>query len=300
VTDTLEDNVARVIANHGAELILAPATGERFSALPKKKLGLIVTGDLVEWEPQPNAQARVTGIVERHGTLARTDRLGVAKPIATNITQLVVVTAPKPPFDRLLIDRYAVAASNINVKLVILINKVDLLNEESEPLALDIESVYQNIGYQVARCSTKNEGGLEQLHHVLADETSILVGQSGVGKSSILNSVLPTLDVKTGGLSDISGLGKHTTTVTNWYDLPQGGAIIDSPGVRQFALEHLDHIDIQSGFKEIASSAISCKFNDCSHVHEPSCAVLKAMENGAIDTTRYEHFRTLLQSEDSK
>jgi len=132
---------------------------------------------------------------------------------------------------------------------------------------------------------------------VLADEASILVGQSGVGKSSILNSVLPTVDVKTGGLSDISGLGKHTTTVTNWYDLPHGGAIIDSPGVRQFALEHLEQIDIQSGFKEIASFAMTCKFNDCSHVHEPNCAVLEAMEDGSIDVTRYEHFRALLQSE---
>jgi len=107
------------------------------------------------------------------------------------------------------------------------------------------------------------------------------VGQSGVGKSSILNAVLPTVDVKT-------------------YDLPQGGAIIDSPGVRQFALEHLDQIDIQSGFKEIASFALTCKFNDCSHAHEPACAVLKAVEDGGIDTTRYEHFRALLQSEEPK
>lgn len=272
---------------------MSTPSGTRFIATPKKKLGLIVTGDLVTWEPEQHGNARVTEVLERHGVLARTDRQGVAKPIATNVSQLLVVTAPKPPFDTLLLDRYCIAANNIGAQIVVVINKEDLLDEETKVTAAGIEKLYSDIGYPVLRCSVKQDQGLERIRSILENQVSILVGQSGVGKSSLLNALLPEHGIKTGALSENSGLGRHTTTVTNWYDLPNKGAIIDSPGVRLFSLEHLAGVDIQAGFVEIAALAIECKFNDCSHSHEPNCAVQDALTKGEIDTNRYEHFQQL-------
>lgn len=291
------DAIARVVANHGTELTLSTSSAETITATPKKKLGLVVTGDLVRWHAEDHGNARVTEVMPRTGTLARTDRAGNAKPIATNISQVLAVTAPKPPFDTLLLDRYCVAAANIGAELAVIINKTDLLDEITAAHALQIESLYLGLGYRVARCCTKEVNGLEAIKGLLDNQISILVGQSGVGKSSILNALLPEHDTKTGGLSDNSGLGRHTTTVTNWYDLPNEGAIIDSPGVRQFALEHLATADIQAGFREISEFAASCKFNDCTHRHEPQCTVLEALESGIIDPDRFSHFQQMMSTE---
>ncbi len=288
---------ARVIANHGSELTLRAENGETFSASPKKKLDLVVTGDLVLWQAEQYGVARVTSVLPRTGTLARTDRAGRAKPIATNVNQVLVVTAPKPPFDTLLLDRYCVAAATIGAEIAIIINKTDLLDKTTSETAHNIEALYSSLGYKVARCCVKDPDGLSQVRPLLDDRISILVGQSGVGKSSILKALMPEQEIKTGHLSDNSGLGRHTTTVTNWYDLAHNGAIIDSPGVRQFSLEHLDSVDIQAGFREISEHAAQCKFNDCSHQHEPECHVLAALVNGEINKDRYDHFLQLIRSE---
>ena len=189
------------------------------------------------------------------------------------------------------------AAANIGAEIAVIINKTDLLDETTAPVAEAIETLYKRLGYRVARCCVKKVQGLNAIKSLLGNQISILVGQSGVGKSSILNALLPQHNIKTGGLSDNSGLGRHTTTVTNWYDLPDNGAIIDSPGVRQFSLEHLDSVDIQAGFKEIAEHAMSCKFNDCTHQHEPACSVLAAVASGKVDTDRFNHFKQLLVTE---
>lgn len=309
---------ARVIANFGAELVLATESGSYLTATSQKKLGLIVCGDLVDYKlltessstkqaasPSPNHQgematdqARVTCIQPRHSMLARTDRRRQAKPIAANVTQLVAVTAPKPPFDPLLLDRYSVAAHHIGVDMTVVINKVDLLNDQTTEEAASLEKIYRDIGYQVIRCSSEKSHGIEQLAQALDNQVSILVGQSGVGKSSLLNQLLPDIQTKTGALSKISGLGRHTTTVTTWFDLPGGGAIIDSAGVRQFALDHLSEIDIQAGFKEISELSMQCKFNDCKHIHEPECAVLEALQNTTLAKQRYDHFLSMRQKEE--
>lgn len=292
-----QDAIARVVVNHGSELTLSTSSGDTIIATPKMKLGLVVTGDLVRWHAEDHGNARVTEVMPRTGTLARTDRQGNAKPIATNISQVLVVTAPKPPFDTLLLDRYCVAACNIGAEIAVIINKTDLLDEATTDQAQQIESLYGSLGYRVARCCTKKIDGMEEIKSLLDNQISILVGQSGVGKSSILNALLPQHNTKTGGLSDNSGLGRHTTTVTNWYDLPNEGAIIDSPGVRQFALEHLATVDIQAGFREISDFAASCKFNDCTHQHEPHCAVLAALESGKINAHRFNHFQQMMSPE---
>ena len=146
------------------------------------------------------------------------------------------------------------------------------------------------------RCCLTTGEGVAALTERLHDHVSILVGQSGVGKSSLLNQLIPDLDVRTGELSRQSGLGRHTTSVTTWFELPGGGAIIDSAGVRQFSLEHIPQADIQAGFVEISDAAQYCKFADCSHQHEPDCAVQQALADKQISTRRFEHFTEMRQS----
>ncbi len=305
-SDTPQPLQARVIANLGIELLVYHPQAGYFHAQPMKKHGLVVCGDEVICDPPAttehssgnhtdvNAETlRVRQVNTRNSVLQRTDRRGHGKPIAANLTQLVAVTAIKPPFDPLLIDRYTIAARHMGVKLVLAINKTDLLDTpEKQTQADDIEHLYQSIGYPVIRCNGKS-GDTEALADLLKDETSILVGQSGVGKSSILNCMLPERSAKTGALSELSGLGRHTTTVTTWYDLPDGGALIDSAGVRQFALEHLSDVDIEAGFVEIANASADCRFRDCRHLVEPDCAVLSALHRGEISQQRYEHFQSI-------
>lgn len=299
--------LTRVISNLGIELLVHHDVYGHFHAQPMKKHGLVVCGDQVvcaapKTPPDHAAKAgnphpetlRVLELAPRTGLLQRTDRRGNAKPIAANLTQLIAVTAPKPPFDPLLIDRYTIAARHMGVHLQLVMNKTDLLDTlELQAQANDIESLYRSIGYSVTRCNSKNGEGIDDLSALMAGEVSILVGQSGVGKSSILNALVPERSAKTGALSDNSGLGKHTTTVTTWYDLPHGGAIVDSAGVRQFALEHLSGVDIESGFVEIAEASTHCRFRDCKHIKEPECAVLAGVNQGNISTQRYDHFQII-------
>jgi ribosome biogenesis GTPase len=295
---------ALVIANFGADVDLLTERGDRVTATPLKKLGMLVTGDRVVVEID-GSTARVREREERRTTLSRTDRNGKLKPVAANLTQLVVVTAPAPPFDPMLIDRYLVAARQIGVDVTIVINKTDLLddggndtpdNSSSAAQADAIETLYTGIGYPVLRTCLSNGDGVNALIERLHDHVSILVGQSGVGKSSLLNRLIPDLDVRTGALSSQSGLGRHTTSVTTWFALPDGGAIIDSAGVRQFSLDHIPHADIQSGFIEISEAAQHCKFNNCTHQHEPECAVQEALKAQQISPQRFEHFTVLRES----
>jgi ribosome biogenesis GTPase len=304
-----------VIANRGADLLVRDHTDTYYTAVPQKKLGLVVCGDKVHCErpDQPddseNAEktsaesphkiaVRVSKVEPRSSVLARTDRRRQPKAIAANVTQLVVVTAPKPPFDPLLIDRYTIAAHHMNVSLLLVINKADLISDAGADDQADaIETLYSNIGYPVIRCSCETGEGLDALAQALAQQTAILVGQSGVGKSSLLSKLLPEASIRTGALSEISGLGRHTTTVTTWYDLANGGTIIDSAGVRQFSLEHLSGVDIQAGFVEIQKLSHDCRFRDCTHQHEPDCAVLEALEHGKLSAERYRHFISIRSEE---
>ncbi len=290
---------ARVIANYGADVELLTNQGERIIATPLKRIGMLVSGDNVSvtvTSQGGSTSARVSRLEDRSTTLSRTDRSGKIKAVAANLTQLVVVTAPAPPFDPMLIDRYTVAARNIGVDVTIVINKTDLLDSNSSAEADAIEALYTSIGYSVLRCCLTNGKGVDALVSCLHDHVSILVGQSGVGKSSLLNKLVPDLDVRTGELSKQSGLGKHTTSVTTWFALPEGGAIIDSAGVRQFSLDHIPQADVQAGFKEISEAAQYCKFTNCTHVHEPDCAVKDALAEQRISAQRFEHFTVLREN----
>lgn len=285
--------LATVIANHGAELLaIADDDGTQLSLPGSRRFGLIVVGDQIEISGSVG-RWRIEKRLERQSTLARTDRNGTAKPLAANISRLIVVCAPLPSFDLLLIDQYLVAAAQIGASAVLVINKADLLSGELATQAAEISAIYRALDIPVITCKARHPNSLTELQQVLAGEVSIMVGQSGVGKSTLLSQLLNNPQIRTGALSEQSGLGRHTTTVTAWYPLAGGGAIIDSAGVRQFGLEHLPEADIQRGFSEIQAAAADCRFNNCQHDREPACAVKVAVKTTQIHPSRFANFTEL-------
>jgi len=250
----------RVIANFGAAVAVQLDNGQLIQAVPLTKLPLLVAGDIVECEDE-----RVSKLLDRTSVLQRGDQRGKAHPLAANLTHLAIVSAQPPGFDKLLIDQFCVAAENANIAPIIILNKIDLYTDEER----------------------------SELDAVL-DKSVALVGASGVGKSSLIKFLLPDRDVREGAISAVTGFGAHTTSVTYWYELGQG-SIIDSPGVRQFTFAELDKVDVRSGYVDIARAAMDCKFANCSHHHEPSCAVKDAVENKAIAAWRYNNYIKLTE-----
>ncbi len=187
----------------------------------------------------------------------------------------------------MLLDQYLIVCEFQEIAPLIVLNKVDLLDDESRQRTDELIGIYKAIGYEIIEVSAEEKTGLDTLRARLRDETSILVGQSGVGKSSITNALLPDLELQTKVLSTASGLGKHTTTATTLYKLPEGGDIIDSPGVNIFGLAHITEKTLAYGFREIRQYAEQCKFSDCMHLKEPKCAVKDNIDTGKIANTRY-------------
>ena len=269
-------------------------SGDLYRCVALKKLGLVVTGDIVDWQMEDTGDHRVTGVHPRLSLLQRPDRRGKLKPVAANLTRLVIVSAIKPGVETLLIDQYSAAAELAGIEPVIAINKSDLLAPRDRDILEETLRIYKDIGLAALFVSCKADNGLQPLKDLLTDQVSILVGQSGVGKSSIVQQLFPNLDIQIGALSEASGSGAHTTTVSSWYDLPTGGALIDSPGVRQFSLENLTQPDLARGFREISLTAEKCRFNNCTHLHEPDCAVQAAVEHHEISLERYTNYKKLV------
>jgi ribosome biogenesis GTPase len=287
----------RVIANFGAAVAVETADEKIIGCHGRRKLDLIVCGDRVEWQPQAgNLDA---GVIEerlpRTSTLSRPDKKGSPKPLAANFDQLLIVTAPLPEPDPYLTDAYLVYAEHIGTSPVIVFNKEDLAEINIDVHFEQLQQRYRQLGYPVVHSSCKIPDGLAGLKKQLVGHTSILVGQSGVGKSSIVKNLLPDRDIQTGVVSTATGLGMHTTTTTMLYHLEEGGDLIDSPGVREFPLTHLEPEAIRNGFIEFREQP-PCRFNDCTHLREPGCAVLAAVEAGRIDKERWQNYKKMLGS----
>lgn len=219
------------------------------------------------------------------------------KPVAANIDQIVIISAVLPELSLNIIDRYLVACEVTGIPPIIVLNKVDLLTDGQRMIVEKQLAIYTHIGYQVFMISCQNQQGLEQLQAILADKVSILVGQSGVGKSTIINLLLPhQQSVMTGEISEISGLGQHTTTTTRLYHLPNGGEIIDSPGIREFGLWHLEPEQVIKGFKEFYDYLGHCQFRDCNHRDTPGCALQQAVRDGEIASSRLDNYQRILQT----
>ncbi len=271
------------------------AGGPPLQASPLSKLPLLVAGDLVRLETDDAGARRITALRPRETVLSRPDRRGVPKPLAANLSHLAIVCAEPPGFDLLLTDQFCIACTESGIEPIIVINKVDLLAEADKQQVLDWCKVYQRIGYDTVMVSTKRDGAMDPLFKVLEGKAVALVGASGVGKSSIVQCLLPDLDVRVGALSESSGLGSHTTSVTHWYERAGQSAIVDSPGVRQFLVTHLEARDVRHGYLEISRLGAQCRFGNCTHVVEPNCAVLSALSDGEIAQWRYDNYLKLLK-----
>lgn len=256
----------------------------------RTNLELLVTGDRVTWQADPNTGLGIiTSITPRQSLLTRPDRYHKVKPVAANITLIVIVFAALPEPAPMLIDRYLVACEHANIPTLLVLNKVDLLEPDSHIYTLLKE--YEDLGYQTI--TTTATDSLEHLIQRLDGETVAFVGQSGVGKSSLINAILPSADQKINVISENSALGQHTTTSTRLIHFGEHGALVDSPGIREFGLWHLTEKAVYEGFPEIYRLIGQCQFRNCTHKHAKNCALEKAAHQGDILPRRLESFLRL-------
>ncbi len=275
-------------------------TGDEVPCIARGQGKGAVVGDLVYYEAVSNllADGLILEFSPRQSLLQRTDSGGRrAQLIAANLDVIFIVVAPLPELREGLIDRYLVAASSQDIEAEIILNKTDLLTDPTLLQGyLDRLSRYEPLGIPVHRVSARSAEGLDELAHAMADRTSIVVGHSGVGKTSLLNALCPGVEEKVNAISEASGKGQHTTTTSALYTLPNGGELIDSPGIRSFGLWGMEANDLQTHFPEFSSLAAGCRFGDCQHLDEPHCAVKDAVAEGIIDARRYESYLTIRSS----
>lgn len=256
----------------------------------------LATGDRVKWRP-----GQELGVVEscedRDTELQRPDIYGKLRCVAANVSQVLITIAPEPEPHTTLIDRYLIAARLHNLQACIVVNKADLASDNRDKLQ-EIERIYGLLGYSMIAVSSKTELGLDKLKQHLQDHTSIFVGQSGVGKSSLIKTLLPDEEIRIGELSEAASKGRHTTTHSQLFHFPFGGLCIDSPGIREFGLWHATPSDVLNGFPEIEAVAGSCKFRDCAHSSEPGCAIIAAIADGTVLQQRFDSYSLILNQLD--
>lgn len=286
-------NTGLVVSSFGNTVAVEIANGQEIPCHLRRNQELPVVGDEVSWQPEGEGAGVVTGIMLRRSLLARGDNRGQMRPLAANVDKILLVMAPPPVFSAYLIDRYLVAAEILGIRPVIVLNKKDLLKPEVQQEVDQLLQSYRQIPYDVSLTCAISGDGLTALAALIKNSTSVLVGPSGVGKSSII-SALVKQDIRTRDVSP-KGTGKHTTTATRLYHLPQGGALIDSPGVREFNLWPVTAEQIISGFKEFKPYLSGCRFRDCRHLVEPGCKLLEAVESGNVSRSRFENYLELVK-----
>lgn len=292
-----EEQQGLVVANYGVMMDVEAADGQIYRCNQRQNIDEITCGDQVIWRPgQGLAGGIVVALLPRDSLLCRPDFQQRMKLIAANINQIFIVTTPQPSISTGLIDRYLVAAEHFGFAPVIVINKADLINDTNREEIDQSLSIYRQLGYPVLFTSARSEHGLDSLIEQLRGHTSIFVGHSGVGKSSLVQVLLPQETIRVGELSESSGKGMHTTTVATLYHLPSGGDIIDSPGIREFGLWEINREQVAQGFIEFRPVLGQCRFRNCQHKAEPGCALHAAVEAGIIQPQRLESFFRILDS----
>ena len=287
----MSSETALVVATYSRRMQLLLADGRQVEARIKGKRIKPVCGDRVAAEPIPDEpEWLITTVCERCNQLTRPNLRGKVEVLAANIDRLLVMAAPTPEPDWSIVDRYLCAAELIGASAAIVFNKSDLPVDEPVDEVLDD---YRRIGYETVLCSAKAGDNVDNVAALMRDGVSIIVGQSGVGKSSIINRLLLDDQQRVAAVSEKSGEGRHTTVNSAMLELPGGGAVIDSPGVRDYA-PALQPEEVVVGYREIAAAGHNCRFANCRHLREPGCAVKAAVEGGTISRRRYDSYRHLL------
>jgi len=275
-----------VTAAFGRHYLVELAEGEILECVPRGKKSEVACGDRVNIQRSSENQGVIDSIVSRRSLLYRSDAYR-QKIIAANVTQIICVVAVEPAFSDELIARCLIAAHDQEINSLIILNKCDLPAEAARATL----APYRDIGYQVLELSAKENAA--PLLPFLQGHTSVLVGQSGMGKSTLINSLLPEAKAATREISTVLDSGKHTTTHARLYHLNDESDLIDCPGVQMFGLHHLSLGEVESGFIEFAPYLGQCRFHNCSHTHEPNCALLNAVAAGKINERRMKLFQDI-------
>jgi ribosome biogenesis GTPase / thiamine phosphate phosphatase len=276
-----------VVASYGKRYEVELADKSRISCVTRGKKTDLACGDIVTIKLTDKAEGVVEKCLERASILYRSSAIK-SKTIATNVSQIVIVLATQPSFYEALLNRCLVAAEAAKIRPLIVLNKCDLADADDAKIKLKL---YQDLGYEVLHLSAKRD--ITGLQPYLKNHQSVLVGQSGMGKSTIINALLPGQNVRTQVMSEALDSGKHTTTATHLYHIDGNSSLIDSPGLQEFGLNHLSQTDLELAFIEFRPYLGKCRFNNCTHTHEPDCAVTNAVASGKISATRLKFYREL-------
>nr|WP_295868807.1 ribosome small subunit-dependent GTPase A [uncultured Chitinophaga sp.] len=303
---------ATVYKSTGSWYVVKTTTGEIFQARMKgifKKneditsTNPIAVGDVVEIVPDDSdasaKNAMITEIGERRNYIVRSSPHGRNKKhiIAANLDQAMLIgTIREPRTSQGFIDRFLVTAAAYHIPAVLVFNKKDIYRAKEMEVFEAMEALYTDIGYPVKLISATEKEGIDEIRAILKGKTTLMSGHSGVGKSSLINDLVPGLDLRTTAVSGWSGKGLHTTTFAEMYDLPDGGCLIDTPGVREFGIVEIDKAELSHYFLEMQPYLSQCQFNNCLHINEPGCAVKEAVEAGEIDPDRYVSYATILET----
>lgn len=291
----------RIIKSTGSWYIVREDSGHTLKARIRGKFRIskiqhtnpIAVGDFVDYETDKDGNAVITKIHERKNYIIRRS-VNLSKRshiIASNIDQaFLLVTIDNPKTSLGFIDRFLVTAEAYHIPVILVFNKMDVYNEEQLEDVAFYKAIYEEIGYETLEISAQTGYNLELLKEKLKNKTSVLSGHSGVGKSTLMNTLHPDLDLKTSEISDFNQKGQHTTTFAEMYEWPFGGFCIDTPGIKEFGLVEMEKQEIQNYFPEIFERKSACKFDNCLHLNEPKCAVQEAVEKGEISPTRYENY----------
>ena len=285
-----------IVAAHGQRGILESESGDKKRYVIKGRRLRVVCGDRVYWADQKHGETVLVSEIQPRSNVLERQPPGHTRTeiLAANLTCMVVVLAPMPAPDWFLIDRYLCAAELMGCRVLLAINKNDLEFDSAADRA-EIEE-YRHLQYPALSLSANRGDGVQALAAAISSETGILVGQSGVGKSSLINQLVPDAAIPVGAVSTATSEGIHTTTASVMHRLPGGGRLIDTPGVRDFVPAISDVTRVQEGFREIIAVVDGCRFSNCQHLREPDCEVKKRLEAGLISARRYEAYKRLLRT----